>query len=70
MIAVRLEPDHFYDDVWLRLTLGLPYNTIKRARLEGRLRSTRRGGRILFKGSWVESWLAGPPPEPTLALSK
>jgi len=63
MIAARIESDHFYDDVWLKLTLGVPYNTSKRARQAGQLRSTRRGGRILFRGSWVEEWLAGAAPE-------
>jgi hypothetical protein len=59
MIAARLEPDHFYDEPALRTTMGLRYNTMRRARLDGQLRSTRRGGAILYRGDWVMAWLEG-----------
>ena len=52
-----IEPASFYDDVALRRGLGLRYAALKRARKDGQLRYTRRGGRLLYLGRWVLDWL-------------
>jgi hypothetical protein len=43
-------------------TLGVSYGSIVRARREGLLRSTKSGARTLYRGDWIEDWLAGTPP--------
>ncbi|HPM83270.1 MAG TPA: helix-turn-helix domain-containing protein [Candidatus Anammoximicrobium sp.] len=54
---VRIEPDGIYDDGVLVLSLGLTHRTLQRARRSGKLRHTRSGRRILYRGQWVLDWL-------------
>ena len=54
---IRIEPDAIYDDGALVLTLGLTHAAIARARRNGRLRYTRNGRRILYRGQWILDWL-------------
>lgn len=54
----QIVPTAFYDDSTLVRQMGLTYGAIDRARKSGELRFTKRGGRTLFLGAWVQSWLA------------
>ena len=54
---IRIDPDAIYDDGALVLTLGLTHAAIARARRNGRLRYTRNGRRILYRGQWIIDWL-------------
>lgn len=54
---IRIEPDAIYDDGALVLTLGLTHAAIARARRDKRLRYTRNGRRILYRGQWILDWL-------------
>jgi hypothetical protein len=53
---IRLDPTALYDDRMLR-TYGLRPTALERARKSGELRHTRRGGRVMYAGSWVQEWL-------------
>lgn len=69
---VRLDPDAWYDSTRLYELLGLSPGSVDQARYRKELRFVRKAGRILFKGSWVESWLTGDPiqrREPAAAAS-
>ncbi len=59
---VKIEPDALYDDGSLGLALGLTPTSLAAARRSGRLRFTRRGKRILYKGEWVSAWLESEDP--------
>jgi hypothetical protein len=50
--------DAWFDDGALCRMLGLRVGSLDRARRSGELRHTRRGGRTLYKGAWVDEWLA------------
>jgi hypothetical protein len=52
-----IHPDAVYHDGQARLLLGLTGATLARARREGRLRHTRQGHRVLYRGSWLLDWL-------------
>ncbi len=54
---IRIDPDAIYDDGALVLTLGLTHAAIARARRNKRLRYTRNGRRILYRGQWIIDWL-------------
>ena len=54
---IRIDPDAIYDDGALVLTLGLTHAAIAKARRNGRLRFTRNGRRILYRGQWIIDWL-------------
>ena len=54
---VKIDPDALYDDGSIRLSLGLSTSAVERARKRGELRSTRRGGRPLYLGRWIQEWL-------------
>ena len=56
---VRLDPEAIFDDGALRRMLHLPQSAVDRARKSGELRSTRKGGRVLYLGRWVLDWLTG-----------
>ncbi len=61
---IRIDPDAIYDDGALVLTLGLTHAAIARARRNKRLRYTRNGRRILYRGQWIIDWLeSDAPPE-------
>lgn len=47
----------WYDDRALCHSLGLKAGAIERARRGGELKSTRRGGKVLYLGAWVMAWL-------------
>jgi hypothetical protein len=55
---ILIPSEAFYDDKALVESLGLRYGSIERARKAGELRFTKRGGRILYLGRWVQEWLA------------
>ncbi len=57
--ATRFDADAVYTDGQLRLLLGLTSATLGRARRNGKLRYSRQGHRILYRGSWILSWLDG-----------
>ena len=54
---IRLEANGVYDDGALVAALGLTYATLARARRADELRYTRKGKRVLYRGSWVLDWL-------------
>jgi hypothetical protein len=53
----RIEPDAIYDDAALVLGLGLTTGVLSRERDIGRLRFTRLGRRVLYRGAWILDWL-------------
>jgi hypothetical protein len=55
--VIHIDPDGIYDDVLLYAALETSANTLARARREGRLRYSRQGKRIFYRGSWVLAWL-------------
>lgn len=54
-----IQHDAYYDVDVIARELGLRANAVERARKSGELRSTKRGGRVLYRGSWIDSWLSG-----------
>lgn len=58
---IRIDPDLFYDDGYLVLTVGVTHAALTRARRRGELRFTRRGAKSLYLGRWVLDWLEGEP---------
>jgi hypothetical protein len=64
---VRIEPESIYDDGSLRQALGLTPAALAAARRTGTLRYTRSGKRILYRGSWILSWLDSPCTQKTAA---
>ncbi len=54
---VQIEANALYDDSALKQSLGLYPTAIAKARKRGELRFTKRGGRILYLGRWVQAWL-------------
>jgi hypothetical protein len=59
VIAARIDRSGYYDTSGVSRTLGMSYGAIVRARKEGLLRSTKCGARTLYRGDWIEAWLAG-----------
>lgn len=57
LMPARIDPDGIYHDSQARLVLGLASATLARARREGRLRYSRQGKRILYRGQWLLDWL-------------
>ncbi len=55
---IKIDADAFYTDNALALA-GLSDTSIAKARRAGLLRHTRRGGRIMYRGSWIIAWLTG-----------
>lgn len=53
----RIDPDAIYRDGEVRLLLGLTSTTMARARRTGRLRYTRQGRAVLYRGRWLLDWL-------------
>lgn len=56
-IPHRIIPDAIYHDGDARQLLGLTSPTMARARRERRLRYTRQGHAILYRGRWLLDWL-------------
>lgn len=56
LTPARIDPDGIYHDGQARLLLGLSGATLSRARRQGRLRFTRQGKRILYRGAWLLAW--------------
>jgi hypothetical protein len=53
----RIDPDGIYHEGHACLLLDLPSATLIRARRDGRLRFTRQGRRVLYRGRWLLEWL-------------
>jgi hypothetical protein len=53
----QIHTDAIYHDGQARLLLGLTCAAMARARREGRLRFTRQGNCVLYRGSWLLAWL-------------
>ncbi|QDU39193.1 Helix-turn-helix domain protein [Maioricimonas rarisocia] len=53
----RIDPDGIYHEGRAALLLNLPTATLQRARRENRLRYTRQGRAILYRGQWLLDWL-------------
>lgn len=59
--GVKIDPESYYDGDLLFSLLDLPHSTLARARRSGRLRYTRAGNRILYRGQWILDWLVETP---------
>jgi hypothetical protein len=57
LTPANIHPDGIYHDGQARLLLGLTGAAMTRARREGRLRFTRQGNRVLYRGAWLLAWL-------------
>ena len=53
----KIDPDAVYVDSDVRLGLSLTSATLSRARREGKLRFSRKGHTILYRGQWLIDWL-------------
>lgn len=53
----EIKPECYYDILALRRTLGLSAIAIGKACRSGELRYSDRGGKKIFRGSWVVAWL-------------
>lgn len=63
MNATRtLDPEAWYSEHNLNLSLGIPQAAMDQARQTGQLRSALIGGRVLFRGAWVSAWLENAAP--------
>jgi hypothetical protein len=56
--GTKIDPAAVYDDAGVYAALELTYQTLARARRDGRLRYTRQGRRVLYLGQWLLDWLA------------
>lgn len=54
---IKIDPDAFYDDVSLYRATGISSSATAKGRRTGTLRSTRAGGRLRYRGSWLLDWL-------------
>lgn len=63
---IDISPDSFFDDGALVLLLGITHATLSQARKRKKLRFTRRGRKILYRGSWVLEWLESDRPAETV----
>jgi hypothetical protein len=57
LTPAHIHTDGIYHDGQARLLLGLTGATLARARREGRLRFTRQGNCVLYRGAWLLAWL-------------
>jgi hypothetical protein len=53
----QVNPDAFYDDDAVLLSLGLNPSRLAKARKAGELKATHRAGRPLYLGRWLVEWL-------------
>lgn len=58
--GVKIDPESYYDGDLLFSLLDLSHSTLVTARRAGRLRYTRAGNRILYRGQWLLDWLETP----------
>lgn len=66
----KIDPDGFYDEAVLLRVFRFKPAALDRARKTGRLRHTRAGGAVLYRGQWLLEWLtAGADPDPTPAAA-
>jgi hypothetical protein len=56
---IRIIRDAYYDGPSATIALGIGETSLARARRSGALRHVRRGGRIMYKGEWLDEWLSG-----------
>ena len=52
-----IQPDAIYTDGEVRLALGVTSSALVRARRESRLKFTRQGHSVLYRGQWLLDWL-------------
>lgn len=57
LVPARIDADGVYSDGDVRLLLGVTSATLERARRQGRLRYSRQGHSILYRGMWLLDWL-------------
>ncbi|MGD9856941.1 MAG: hypothetical protein AB7U20_18485 [Planctomycetaceae bacterium] len=55
--SLIIAPDGIYLDGDVRLALDLTESALVRARRRGRLRFSRQGRSILYRGRWLLEWL-------------
>jgi hypothetical protein len=60
---IKIDCNALYDVASIRLNLGLSTSAVDKARKSGELKSTRRGGRQLYLGRWIQEWLTAEPAE-------
>lgn len=53
----RIDPEAIYHNGDVGLLLGLTFATLLRARREGKLRFSRQGNSILYRGQWLLDWI-------------
>jgi hypothetical protein len=57
LMPAKIDPDGIYTEGQARLLLGLTAATFARARRQRRVRFTRQGQRLLYRGTWLIEWL-------------
>jgi hypothetical protein len=60
--TVSIDPFAVYTAHEVRAMLDLSVATLTEARRSGKLRSTKKGRRVLILGEWVLDWLRNDPP--------
>ncbi len=56
---IKIDPAAYYTASAARLKLGITESALAKARQRGVVRYSRQGGRTLYRGDWLDSWLAG-----------
>lgn len=62
VLAFEIPDNAFFDDEALIEHLALRFSSIEKARRNGDLRYTNRGGHVLYLGKWVKDWLLAAQP--------
>ena len=57
MPVIHIDPDCIYLDGDVRFALDLTSATLARARRDGRLRFTRQGHSVIYRGRWLIDWI-------------
>lgn len=57
VLGFEIKPAAYYDADAIIAGLGLSETALNRARRSNELRSTRRGGRFLYRGQWLIDWI-------------
>lgn len=56
-VPFSIDPEAVYPEWDIRLALGLTSATLTRARRQRKLRFSRQGNVILYRGQWLIDWL-------------
>ncbi len=65
MVAnAQINPSGYYDKEAVSKLLGIPASTVSRAVNALQLRSSKRGGKLFFRGQWLIDWLEGEDSQP------